>query len=33
MRKEFFLRVHCGRLRPGGCFYFVKMYKENEYFC
>ena len=33
MRKEFFLRVHC-EMRPlGGRFYFVKIYKENKYFC
>lgn len=32
MRKEFFLRVHC-EMRPlGGCFYFVKIYKEDKYF-
>lgn len=33
MRKEFFLRVHCEMRPPDGCFYFVKIYKEDKYFC
>lgn len=33
MRKEFFLRVYSGMRPLGDCFYFVKIYKENKYFC